>query len=146
MHSSYAALVLGLLLMASAAFASETAGVIKTAVPAAWIIRDGNTIPAEPGAKLTGGDIVKTEKGGRLGIILRDDSLLSVGADTEIHLKDFAFAPAAGKMEIILRLVKGMAAYVSGQIGKLAPDRIRFETPVATIGIRGTRFIAVVEE
>jgi hypothetical protein len=31
-------------------------------------------------------------------------------------------------------------AYISGLIGKLAPESVRFETPVASIGIRGTCF------
>ncbi len=37
-------------------------------------------------------------------------------------------------------------AYISGLIGKLAPESARFETPVATIGIRGTRFAVKVGE
>jgi hypothetical protein len=32
-------------------------------------------------------------------------------------------------------------AYLSGLIGKLAPEKARFETPTATIGIRGTHFV-----
>ena len=31
-------------------------------------------------------------------------------------------------------------AYLTGLIGKLAPEKARFETPTATIGIRGTHF------
>ena len=31
-------------------------------------------------------------------------------------------------------------AYLSGRIAKLAPEKARFDTPVASIGIRGTRF------
>ena len=37
-----------------------------------------------------------------------------------------------------LDLVRGVAAYVSGRIAKLAPDSIRLETPAAIIGVRGT--------
>ena len=32
-------------------------------------------------------------------------------------------------------------AYMSGIIGKLSPESVRFETPVASIGIRGTCFV-----
>jgi hypothetical protein len=39
---------------------------------------------------------------------------------------------------VALRLVRGVAAYVSGRIAKLAPDSIRLETPAAIVGIRGT--------
>jgi hypothetical protein len=44
-------------------------------------------------------------------------------------------------MSLIARLAKGTMAYMSGIIGKLAPESVRFETPVATIGIRGTCFV-----
>jgi hypothetical protein len=37
-------------------------------------------------------------------------------------------------------------AYVSGLIGKISPQSVRFETPVASIGIRGTHFAVKVEE
>lgn len=146
MRSCCTLVMLVLTLNAPVAWGAEIAGLVKTAVPAAWIIRDGKRIAAEQGMKLSAGDILKTENEGRLGVILQDDSLLTVGPATELHLKDFQFAPAQGKMGMILRLVRGVAAYVSGHIGKLAPDRIRFETPTATIGVRGTRFIAVVED
>jgi len=43
-------------------------------------------------------------------------------------------------------MLKGTAAFVSGIIGKLAPESVRFETPVATIGLRGTRFAVRIEE
>jgi hypothetical protein len=36
--------------------------------------------------------------------------------------------------------------YLSGLIGKLAPESARFETPVASIGIRGTRFAVKLDE
>jgi len=42
--------------------------------------------------------------------------------------------------------LKGTAAYVSGVIVKLSPKAARFETPTATIGIRGTRFLVKVGE
>jgi hypothetical protein len=37
-------------------------------------------------------------------------------------------------------------AYLSGLIGKLSPESARFETPVASIGIRGTRFAVKTDE
>jgi hypothetical protein len=47
---------------------------------------------------------------------------------------------------MLVRLSSGTMAYLSGLIGKLAPESVRFETPVATIGIRGTRFAMKVDE
>jgi len=47
---------------------------------------------------------------------------------------------------LLIRITKGSLAYLSGLIGKLSPESARFETPVATIGIRGTRFAVQVGE
>ena len=42
-------------------------------------------------------------------------------------------------------MARGVAAYVSGKIAQLAPDAVRLETPVAIVGVRGTRFVAKVQ-
>jgi hypothetical protein len=34
--------------------------------------------------------------------------------------------------------MRGVVAYVSGRIAKLAPDAVRIETPAAILGVRGT--------
>jgi len=57
-----------------------------------------------------------------------------------LAINEFQFSPAEGKLSIVTRLLKGTSAYVSGIIGKLSPKSVRFETPVANIGIRGTKF------
>ena len=44
------------------------------------------------------------------------------------------------------QISRGTMAYLSGLIGKLAPEKVRIETPTATIGIRGTRFALKVGE
>ena len=98
-------------------------------------------MPAAVGTKLKTGDVLSTGPDGSIGIILRDNSSLSIGPQSSIDLQDFLFSPAEGKMSLIARLAKGTMAYMSGIIGKLAPESVRFETPVATIGIRGTCFV-----
>jgi hypothetical protein len=42
-------------------------------------------------------------------------------------------------------MLKGTVAYISGLIGKLSPESVRVETPTASIGIRGTKFVVKVE-
>jgi hypothetical protein len=43
-------------------------------------------------------------------------------------------------------MLKGTVAYLSGLISKLSPDSAHLETPTASIGIRGTKFVVKVEE
>jgi hypothetical protein len=46
---------------------------------------------------------------------------------------------------MVIKFVRGAAAYVSGHIAKLAPDAIRLETPAAIVGVRGTTLAIRVE-
>jgi len=115
-------------------------GVVRSADGAATVTRGGNVLPATAGTRLRAGDTLGTGPDGSLGVILRDDSSLSLGPSSSLFLRDFLFSPNEGKFSLLVRLSRGTMAYLSGLIGKLAPDKARFETPVATIGIRGTHF------
>lgn len=123
-----------------AASEEEIAGVVKTAVGQASVTRDGRVFPAAAGTKLRVGDVLATGRGGSMGVILRDNSTLALGPESSLAIRKFLFAPAQGKLGLLVRLTRGTLACISGLIGKLAPESVRFETPTATIGIRGTRF------
>ena len=121
-------------------------GLVKTASGEATILREGTTVAATPGLALFQGDVLRTGSPGTLGAILRDDTALSLGAHSEVLLSQFAFEPAEGRLAFVLRLSRGVLGYVSGKIAKLAPDATRLETPVATLGIRGTRLAAKITQ
>ncbi len=122
------------------------AGSIKTTKGTASIIRQNQVIPAQIGDKIFMGDSLKTGPDGSLGMIFKDDTLLSIGPQSEIIISEFIFSPAEGKLSIVTRLLKGTAAYLTGIIAKLSPESVRFETPVANIGIRGTKFAVKIED
>ncbi len=113
---------------------------VRSSSGTALVTRGGRSFPASAGTKVRAGDTLVTGHASSLGVILRDDSTLSLGEDTTLVLRDFDFSPAEAKLGILVRISRGTMAYLSGLIGRLAPEAARFETPVATIGIRGTRF------
>jgi hypothetical protein len=121
--------------------ADGTIGLVRNSVGSATLIRGGNVLPATTGTRLHVGDTLGTGPDGSLGVILRDDSSLSLGPSSTLVLRDFLFSPSEGKLGLLVRLSSGTMAYLSGLIGKLAPEKARFETPTATIGIRGTHFV-----
>jgi hypothetical protein len=47
---------------------------------------------------------------------------------------------------MITRMLRGTASYISGIIGRQSPESVRFQTPDATIGIRGTQFLVKVAD
>lgn len=145
----YGRLIMLTLLMiavaAGPALAEKVIGSVKTAKGQGQVVRSNETIPAKVGVKLMEDDVLKTGTDGTMGVLLRDDTSLSLGPDSEIILDEFVFEPAEGNLSLVTNMVKGTAAYLSGQISKLKPEAARFETPLATIGIRGTRFVVKVE-
>ncbi|MFA6147087.1 MAG: FecR domain-containing protein [bacterium] len=134
-----------LLLMASMptwghADTDGTIGVVRNSAGSASVLRGGNVLPATTGTRLHVGDTLGTGPDGSLGVILRDNSSISIGPSSSLVLREFLLSPSEGKFGLLVRLSKGTMAYLSGLIGKLAPEKARFETPTATIGIRGTHF------
>jgi len=113
-------------------------GRIKIVSGSAFIVRAGATIPAQAGQLVFEADSLKTGADGRLGVTLKDDTRVSIGPGSELRVDKFVFAPAEGRLALVLNVVRGVMAYVSGRIAKLSPDSIRLETPAAVVGVRGT--------
>lgn len=134
------------LVWGSSAAAQETIGVVRNSSGTATVTRGGQVLPVTAGTKLLVEDILDTGRDGTMGVILRDNSSISIGPGSRLVLRKFLFSPAEGKFGLLVRISRGTMAYLSGLIGKLSPESARFETPVATIGIRGTRFAVKVDE
>jgi hypothetical protein len=133
--------VLVIAMLSAAPVAAEQAvpaGHIKIATGAAFIVRQNTSIPAKPGDAVFPTDTLRTQANGALGVTLADDTRVSLGPDSEMRLERYVFAPAEGALGMVLNFVKGVAAYVSGRMAKLAPDAVRLETPAAIVGVRGT--------
>ena len=131
---------LSLLAPGPVAAAQDIVGVVRVSAGKATVTRGGQVLPVAVGTKLLAGDTLDTGTDGSLGIILRDNSTLSLGPEGRLVIKKFLFSPTKGKFGLLARISRGTMAYLSGLIGKLAPGSARFETPTASIGIRGTRF------
>lgn len=121
-------------------------GSIRTAKGTAVIGRQNQTFPARNGDKIFQSDSLITGPDGSIGMIFKDDTLLSLGPNTVVTVKEFLFSPAEGKLSLVARLFKGTVVILSGIIVKLSPESVRFETPVGNIGIRGTKFAVKIEQ
>lgn len=129
-----------------AALGGETyAGHVKEARGAVEVVRAGKPLPVQEGFGVSEGDMIRTGEDGAVGIIFRDDTILSLGPESELSVERYLFSPREGHLAMIARMVRGTASYLSGTIGKLSPESVRFETPTATLGVRGTRFLVKVD-
>jgi len=123
----------------------EVIGVIQKTEGKANVIRQGQALPLYPGFKVLKNDTLQTGADGSISVIFQDETQLALGAESALLIDEYVFAPKKGKFSIVLKMIRGTAVYLSGLISKLAPDAARFETPSASVGIRGTKFAVKVE-
>jgi hypothetical protein len=90
-------------------------------------------------------DVLKTEANGRVGVILEDGTRIALGPKAELKVDQFVYQPAQGKFSLVLRLARGVMAYISGRIAQFSPGSATVETPVGVIGLRGTSFAVSIE-
>jgi hypothetical protein len=137
-HVLLATLILAGVAATATAQPQAAAGRIKIASGSAFIVRAGSVMPAQAGQLVYESDALRTGTDGRLGVTLKDDTRISMGPASEVRVDRFLYAPAEGRLGLVLNVVRGVVAYVSGRIAKLSPDSIRLETPAAVVGVRGT--------
>lgn len=85
-------------------------------------------------------DTVNTGKRGRLQVLFRDTSIISLGADSIVKISEYAWDPDTDKAAITTEVKEGVFRVMGGLISKKAPARFKTETPMATIGIRGSMY------
>jgi len=133
-------------LLAPVGATDKSIGFVQSASGEAYIHRDGATISAATGTHLRVGDTLSTGSDGFMGIVFLDESSASMGPGSNFIVRNFEFSPQEGKIGVLIRITKGSFTYLSGLIAKLSPESARFETPTASIGIRGTHFAVNVGE
>jgi len=125
--------------------AENVVGSVKAAQGGAVIRRGADSIAAREGMHLLLNDILQTSADGLLGAILQDGTRISLGPNTELKIDRFLYEPAEGKFGLLLRLGRGVLAYISGKIAQFSPDSVTVETPVGVLGLRGTHFAVSIE-
>ena len=116
-------------------------GIIEsTNSPAAVRHVDGTTETLKPGSTIYRGDQLITGDAGSAVLFMKDQSTVSMDANSQLLMDELIYDPAGQRGSEIVSLIKGVAVFASGNIAKMQPDAMTIHTPVATIGIRGTTF------
>lgn len=134
-----------ILFAASAALADETspqpAGSVRSAKGEALLLRGGNApVQLHPGVRIYEKDVITTGKESSVGLVMRDNATVSLGAGSKLIIEQYLFEPNKGRLASLLRLSRGSLGQVSGLIAKVNPRAALVQSPVVTIGIRGTYF------
>jgi hypothetical protein len=99
------------------------------------------TLPAQAGQTKVGdpvyqGDVVRTGADGRVGINFTDGTSFNLSNNANMALNEFVYDPNGKSNSTLFNLSKGTFTFVAGKIAKTGDMKI--DTPVATMGIRGT--------
>lgn len=100
-------------------------------------------IPAKVNDALVTDETLRTEEDSTISVRFVDGSELSVEAGSELVLSDYVFDEQTTASSGVIQLDNGLFHYNSN--GK-DDSKIALQTPVATIGIRGTEFLVTVAE
>jgi hypothetical protein len=123
--------------------AGKHIGTVKAYKGIVSVMRSGKPIPARPYLKLYLSDVIMTGSNGSVGVMLEDNTLLSMGPMSRLVLDEFKFEPADNQYAMRLTMQQGTFVYLSGLLGKLAPNAVELDTPVGTISmIQETDFMA----
>ncbi|MGB0682291.1 MAG: FecR family protein [Magnetovibrionaceae bacterium] len=132
-------------LIALPAGAEEAIGQVKTVTGTVSAVHNGTEAPLAAGADIFQNVTLKTGSDGAVGVTFIDNTTLSMGESSEMVIDEMIFDPAAGNMSFSAKLAEGTFAFVTGSIAKLKPENMSISSPVATIGIRGTRFVVRID-
>lgn len=119
-------------------------GLVKVIDGEAFALRADERSVLGVGQPIFVDDVVETEAGS-LGLTFKDGSRISIGPHSRVQFTEFQFAPADGNLAFVIDFFRGTLLYVSGVIAKLSPEAVQVRTPVATVAVRGTRFLAEIE-
>lgn len=86
-------------------------------------------------------DTLLTEKDSEAQIIFTDNSLMSFRPDTRLYIGQYQYNPRAkSRWKYVMQLIEGGFRTITGLIARQRPNDYQINTPVATIGVRGTDF------
>ncbi len=134
------------LLASTAAFADNTSIGVNAAVKGDVTIQSGEQAAKQAVVKkpVLLGDVVTSNSVGSLQVLLKDQTMFTVGPDCNLTIDKFVYDPSKNSNSMSASVKKGMFRFMSGNISKSGPDSVSIETPIASMGIRGTMVEGVI--
>src|SRR5882757_4282658 len=108
----------------------------------ATVIRNGVSIVLNLGDNVEKGDVVQSGSDSKLGITFIDGTVFGLASNARMVLNEMVYDPNGSDNSSLLSLVAGTITFVAGQTAK--HGEMKVDTPVATMGIRGTAVLFAV--
>ncbi|MEY9126319.1 VCBS domain-containing protein [Bradyrhizobium yuanmingense] len=121
---------------APGAGAGQVIGHVTKLVGSATAIRNGVSVILNNGDNVEKGDVVSTGADSTLGITFIDGTVFGLSSNARMVLNEMVYDPNGSNNSSLLSLVAGTITFVAGETAKRGDMKV--DTPVATMGIRGT--------
>ncbi|MCX5875436.1 MAG: FecR domain-containing protein [Deltaproteobacteria bacterium] len=119
--------------------AAQPAGKVDAVVGQVTVAgADGAIRTLDKDAPIFSGDIISTGPNSRVRIVFSDEGMIFLRPSTRFVIDSYKHTGNSQQDESKFSLVRGGFRSVTGAIGQANKDKVKIETPVATIGIRGT--------
>ena len=121
---------------------SEFIGVIGAAI---GDIKNQNNEQLTNGSKIFYGDTIISEAQSNAQILFLDQTVLTLGEDTELTIDEFIYDPNSHDGSFVSNVKSGTVKFITGQISNKNPDNLEVKIPSGTLGARGTEFVVLSE-
>jgi hypothetical protein len=109
----------------------------------ATAVRNGVSIILNNGDNVEKGDVIQSGSNSTLGITFIDGTVFGLSSNARMVLNEMVYDPNGSNNSSLLSLVAGAITFVAGETAKHGDMKI--DTPVATMGIRGTAVLCEID-
>ncbi len=139
---------IGLFAASQSLFAAEIAGRVNFVSGSAFVSNAQNQQRnVFKGDLIYAGEKIETGRNSRIHIKMTDGGTIVLRPSSTFEITQYSFSKDTPELGTVLfNFIKGGARAISGAIGKVNKQNYKFNTPVATIGIRGTDYSASLDD
>ena len=123
--------------------AGHVIGHVTKLVGTATAIRNGVSIILNQGDNVEKGDVVQSGSDSTLGVTFIDGTVFGLSSNAQMVLNEMVYDPNGSNNSSLISLVAGTISFVAGETAKHGDMKI--DTPVATMGIRGTAVLVEID-
>ncbi|HZR76821.1 hypothetical protein [Bradyrhizobium sp.] len=123
--------------------AHKVIGHVTKLVGSATATRNGVSIILNNGDNVEKGDVVASGSDSTLGITFIDGTVFGLSSNARMVLNEMVYDPNGSSNSSLLSLVAGTITFVAGETAKHGDMKV--DTPVATMGIRGTAVLVEID-
>ncbi|MCT7528124.1 FecR family protein [Aliarcobacter cryaerophilus] len=105
----------------------------------AFVKRGEETLRLNISDSISNNDFIETKINSKVKITFTDNTIITIGKESSLKIEDYFFdSNNKNSAKTELNVSKGAFHAITGQIGKVNPEKFKLKTKNATIGIRGT--------